>query len=113
MKLMVEGYFRLYENRTFAESNSVNQFNTDYHEENNGTLTFISDHTVDDFFEKRGPEVYEQYETWAEENGLTVQSKKILNSTIEEVMGLKLKPSRKNGVTQRLYKLIEHESASQ
>lgn len=112
MKLMVEGYFRLYENRTFTESNSVNQFNTDYHEENNGTLTFISDHTVDDFFEKRGPEVYEQYETWAEENGLTVQSKKILNSTIEEVMGLKLKPSRKNGVTQRLYKPIKQETDS-
>lgn len=113
MKLMVEGYFRLYENRTFTESNSVNQFNTDYHEENNGTLTFISDHTVDDFFEKRGPEVYEQYETWAEENGLTIQSKKILNTTIEEIMGLKLKPSKKHGVTQRLYQLIEHESVSQ
>lgn len=107
MKLMIDGYFRLYENQTFTESVAVAKFNSDYHEENNGTLTFINDREPENFIGKRSPEVYEQYETWAIENGMNVQSKKVLNTTIEEVMGIKIRPKKINGVTAKVYDYVE------
>ena len=103
MKLMIEGYFRLYNNQTFSESVMVQKYNNDYHEENNGTLTFIRDQSVEDMIGKKSPEIYEEYVIWAEENGLNVQSRKILNATIEEELGLKLKPVKQNGKTERQF----------
>jgi len=103
MRLMIEGYFRLYNNQTFSESVMVQKYNNDYHEENNGTLTFVRDHKVEDFIGIRSPDVYEEYVNWAEENGLNVQSRKILNATIEEELGLKLKPVKHLGKTERQF----------
>ena len=103
LKLVVDAYFRLYSNEHFTESEKVLKFNSDYHEENNGTLTFIDDHKLEDFLGKRGPDVFVEYETWAIENGVNVQSKKILNSTIEEKMRLKILPKKINGKTARVY----------
>lgn len=103
LKLMIEGYFRLYNNQTFTESPMVQKYNNDYHEENNGTLTFIRDQSVEDMIGKKSPEIYEEYVIWAEENGLNVQSRKILNTTIEEELGLKLKPVKHLGKTERQF----------
>lgn len=103
LKLMIEGYFRLYKNQTFTESAVVQKFNNDYHEENNGTLTFIRDRKDIDFVGKKSPFIYEEYENWAKENGITPQSRKILINTIEEELGLKLKPVKQDGKTQRQF----------
>jgi len=110
LKLMIDGYIRLYQSKTFTESRSVNQFNIDYHEENNGTLTFINDHTAEDFLGKRSPEVYEEYTAWAEENGLNVQSRKILNTTIEDEMGIKIKSTRINKAVAKTYEWMPKET---
>lgn len=110
MKLMVDGYYRLYENKTFTSPLIVEAYNNAYHEENNGTLTFIEDHTPEDFIGKRTPEVYEQYEAWADENGITVQSSKILKNTIKEVMMLEPKGTRINKATAKLYDWIPEEA---
>ncbi|SEN21022.1 phage/plasmid primase, P4 family [Paenibacillus sp. OV219] len=87
VKLMVEGYYSLYENAAFTESQKVNDYNAAYHEENNGTLTFIRESKDHEVLGKRPPEVYETYQTWAEENGVNVQSKKILRETFETERG--------------------------
>lgn len=107
MRLMIEGYYRLYGNQTFTDSPMVQKYNKDYHEENNGTETFIRDRSAKDFIGKRTPEIYEEYETWAIENGLNPQSRKILNSTIESEMGLKLKSVKHLGKTERQFHPVE------
>lgn len=105
LKLIFEAYFRLYENSGFTDSNKVTDYNEKYHEENNGTLTFVRDHEPEDFVGKRPPEVYEEYTTWAEENfgEGAVQSKKILKETIQIEMGLVVKDKKVNGRTAKVY----------
>jgi putative DNA primase/helicase len=103
VKLIMDAYFDLYKNAGFTESEKVSEYNHSYHEENNGTLTFIRDHKPEDFIGLRPPLVYEEYETWAEENGVTVQSKKILRETLETEMGLVVKAKLVNGKTAKVY----------
>jgi len=103
MKLIAEGYIRLYENQGFTESEMVKKFNEEYHENNNTVLHYLSDYKKDDFIGLGSPEVYENYEQWAEENGLNVQSKKLFVQSISDVFGLVLKPKTINGKTARLF----------
>uniref|UniRef100_UPI00388DC213 DUF5906 domain-containing protein n=1 Tax=Carnobacterium jeotgali TaxID=545534 RepID=UPI00388DC213 len=108
MRLMIEGYYRLYGNQTFTDSPMVQKYNNDYHEENDGTLIFIRDHQVKDFEGKKSPTVYEEYETWAIENGINPQSRKALNTSIESELGLKIKSvwNKTSKETERTYQLI-------
>ena len=103
LKLIIEGYFRLYENSSFTDSEIVNDFNTSYHEENNTALGYIEELDEDEIIGKRNPELYEPYENWCEENGVTAQSVKQFKTTIEEVFDLQIKPRKINGKTQRVY----------
>jgi putative DNA primase/helicase len=105
VRLMVEAYFSLYDNARFTESEKVNEYNRAYHEENNGCLTFVNDHDATDFEGLRPPEVYDMYEQWATDNGVTVQSKKILRETLEIALGLVVKDKKVNGKTQKVYVL--------
>ena len=43
MKLIVEGYQRIYENKGFTESEIVTRFNERYHEINNNCIEFLQD----------------------------------------------------------------------
>lgn len=103
VKLMVDAYYALYENAGFTESDKVQEYNHQYHEENNGTLIFVRDHKPEDFIGLRPPEVYDQYEIWAEENGITVQSKKILKETLEVELGLIVGVKKVAGKTAKVY----------
>ena len=103
LKLLVEGYMRLYEQGRFTYSEKVEKFNAEYHEENNGTLLFVRDHQPEDFIGRIAKEVYDDYEIWAEENGMTPQSKRLFNDTVESEMGMKPMPRKKNGVSYRLF----------
>lgn len=103
VKIMIDAYYDLYENAGFTESDKVNQYNHEYHEENNGTLIFVRDHKPVDFIGLRPPEVYDQYEIWAEENGVNVQSKKILRETLEIEMGLIVGVKKVAGKTAKVY----------
>lgn len=101
VRLMFEGYFRLYENKKFTFSQKVEDYNKEYHEQNNGCLTFVRDHKIEDFIGLRPPSVYEIYKTWVEENRGEgeAQSKRILKETIQSVMGLKVTTKKINGKT--------------
>jgi putative DNA primase/helicase len=103
LKLIIEGYFRLYDNETFTQCDIVEKFNNEYHEENNGVLMYLADYTKDDLEGKRPPEVYEEYETWANENGMTVHSKKLLTQSIYDRFGLKIGVKKINRKTARVY----------
>lgn len=103
LKLIVDGYQRLYKNERFTESEVVHTFNDEYHEENNSSLLYLGDLTKDDLIGKRSPEVHEEYKMWADENGMTVHSNKLLKNSIYDVFGLSVKAKKINRKTAKVY----------
>jgi putative DNA primase/helicase len=103
MKLIVEAYQRLYENEGFTESPIVKEYNEAYHRINNNCIEFLQDFDATHFRDKRAPESYEEYEIWAEENGLNVHSKKLFQESMKKVHGLEIKKTNKNGKSTRVY----------
>ena len=41
IKLAVDGYFRLYEQKGFTYTSIIDEYNKKYHEENNNTITYL------------------------------------------------------------------------
>lgn len=107
IKLIVEAYFRLYENGEFTQSDIIDEYNKKYHEENDTTIEYVNDLKVEDIIGRRSPDVYSDYETWAEENGLNVQSKRMLRTTLKEILSVDTVPTKINGHTQRVYKEVK------
>lgn len=103
IRLMVEGYMRLYKNEKFTHSEIVAKFNTDYHAENNSVLQYLEDFDKENFVGIRSPEAYEQYEIWAEENGLNVQSRKLFVQSLYDVYGLSLGVRKINKKSARVF----------
>lgn len=108
IKLIVEGYMRLYENQGFTESQVVTDYNEQYHEENNTAIAYVNDLRPDiDIDGKRAPEVYAEYEIWCQENGENLQSAKLFKQTVYDIHGFSIKAKKINGKTQRVYVLGE------
>lgn len=111
LKLIVEAYERLHENKGFTESELVTKFNEDYHMINNNCLEFLDDHSPQHFIGKKAFESYEEYTIWAEENGLNVHGKKLFQESMKKVLGLGIMKKKKNGKSIRGYYEIEEEKA--
>lgn len=107
IKLIVDGYMRLYNNVQFTESASVNKFNQDYHNENDTSGLFLQDFNKKDIEGLRPPEIYEQYESFCEENGVNTMSRKQFQANIKEDFNLIPKPIKKNGKSMRAYMEVE------
>lgn len=107
IKLIVDGYMRLYNNVQFTESASVNKFNQDYHNENDTSGLFLQDFNKEDIEGLRPPEIYEQYESFCEENGVNTMSRKQFQANIKEDFNLIPKPIKKNGKSMRAYMEVE------
>lgn len=103
IKLMVDGYMRLYVNEKFTDSDLVTKFNTEYHAENNSVLQYLQDFEKDAFLDRRSPEAYEEYEIWAEENGLNVQSRKLFVQSLYDVFGLSVGVKKINRKSARVF----------
>lgn len=106
VRLIVEAYFRLYENEAFTNSEVVNQFNAAYHAENNSVLQYLEDYDQDHFIDRRSPECYEEYEIFAEENGLSVQSRKLFVQSVCDVLGLEMGVKKINKKTARVFTAV-------
>lgn len=98
VRLIVGGYERLFQNEGFTHSDLVQEFNDAYHRENNTVLQYLELKDERHFIGKKSPEAHQEYEEWAEENGLIVQSRKIFVRSIQEVFGLVIKPKNKGRV---------------
>ena len=107
IKLIVEAYFELWNREKFSTSKALEEFNRKYHEENNSALEWVEELKTEDIEGRKGPEVYEEYEVWAQENGLNVQSKRQLNTTIKELLKMEPQPRKINGKTARVYMNIK------
>ncbi|MGS5040737.1 phage/plasmid primase, P4 family [Staphylococcus saprophyticus] len=103
IKLIVDGYMRLYNNVQFTESVAVNKFNQDYHNENDTSGLFLQDFKKEDIEGLRPPEIYEQYEAFCDENGVNVMSRKQFQANIKEDFNLVPKAIKKNGKSMRAY----------
>jgi putative DNA primase/helicase len=103
MKLIVDGYMRLYQNEGFTHSPIVAEYNQKYHEMNNNCLEFLQDFDPAHFEGKRAPESYEEYSIWAEENGLNVHSRKLFQDSMQKVLKLEIKKTNRNGKSVRCY----------
>jgi putative DNA primase/helicase len=103
LRLIVEGYFRLYENEKFTDSQLINKFNDDYHAENNSVLQYLEDYKKDYFIGRRSPDAYDEYEIWAQENGLNVQSRKLFVQSLYDVFGLELGVKKLNNKAARVF----------
>lgn len=98
-KLVMEAYFRLYQNREFTESEKVRDYTEYYHMENNSCIEWVR-YVADvdkHILGLRTPETHGIYEIWAEENGMKVQSQKQLKKTIEQELGFYVHDTTING----------------
>lgn len=101
--LFIKGYKRLYSNRNFTSSMSVNNFNENYHKENNPAFLYIEDKTIDDFLHRPVNEVNWDYEVWCNRNDYSC-NKNFLREALSEKWGLNnLGLKRINGIPTRVY----------
>lgn len=103
LRLIVEGYFRLYENEKFTDCELVNKFNDEYHAENNSVLQYLEDYEKEYFIGRRSPDAYDEYEVWANENGLNVQSRKLFVQSMYDVFGLGIGVKKINNKAARVF----------
>lgn len=103
IKLIVDGYKRLYKNGGFTHSQIVEDFNISYHEENNPALMYLQDYTKEDFIRKPIADVYDDYKDWCEANAVNCSTNMIKN-TLEELWQLEVYATRINGKGTRCFR---------
>ncbi|WP_432740911.1 phage/plasmid primase, P4 family [Staphylococcus equorum] len=108
VKLMVEGYMRLYENDKFTVSKKVEDYNAQYHEDNNNLIRFCDEHIAWDFIGLTGPEVTEKYETWCKEvDDSDPLAKKRVKEALRNHYKIDIQLKRTNGKPRKVYATIE------
>jgi putative DNA primase/helicase len=108
IKLIVEAYARLHINEGFTESALVKDFNDKYHAMNNNVTEFLEDYEQDYFLGKRAPEAYDEYQIWAEENGLNVLGKKLFQEMMLKIHNLEIRKTTKNGKSIRAFTKVDN-----
>lgn len=102
VRLMIEGYKRLYVQSKFTESERVNDFNEKYHRENNPALDYIDGMTKEDFEGKPIKDVYDDYEQWCEDNAVNF-NRNMIGDTLQDMFGLTKKQKKINGKNARCF----------
>ena len=114
IKLAVDGYFRLYEQKGFTYTSIIDEYNQEYHRENDNTIMFLETMDRDQIIHKRPPEIQSLYETWCDENGEDPLSKKTLRESIQRKFGLIVKNERiKTGQTSQVIRAYAEPSAEE
>jgi putative DNA primase/helicase len=106
IKLIVEAYYRLHDNKGFTVSDKVQAYTDSYHADS--CEIWVQEKGQDYFLNKRPPAVYSNdsgndYVTWAEDNFGKAQSARILKATIEKIHDLKVQPRKFNGKSSMVY----------
>ena len=102
IRLLVEAYERLYRNGAFTKCEAVEEYNRQYHIENNYMSVFLQ--TVDieqDILNKRGPEVKRLYNEYNDDDTKPYKSKLILEALKDYGIGMGQK--KVNGRNQRVF----------
>lgn len=88
IKLIIEGYQRLYQNKGFTRSELVDNFNAKYHEENNPYLMYLEDVDVDEMIGVPISDGYKACKEWCEDNSVDF-NQKMFRETLQEVHGIR------------------------
>ena len=88
IKLMVEAYKRLYENKGFTDSAAVANFNEEYHRINNNILDFFEGKSKESFIGKGKLEAFREYRDWALFNDEFAQGKERFHEKLLDFYGL-------------------------
>ena len=102
IKLIVDGYKRLYKNGGFTHSQIVEDFNKSYHEENNPALSYLQDYDREHFNNTPVNDIYEEYEAWCKDNAVNYNRNMIRNTIIEK-FEMKVKVVLINGKSTRCF----------
>lgn len=102
IKLIIDGYKRLYKNGGFTHSQIVEDFNKSYHEENNPALSYLQDYDGEHFNNTPVNDIYEEYETWCKDNAVNYNRNMIRNTIIEK-FEMKVKVVLINGKSTRCF----------
>lgn len=104
VKLMVEGYIRLYENGQFTSSPTVEQFNAQYHENNDNTIEYCREAGEAMFIDETLGSIYEAYEVWCNSEKINPLSPKKLKEQLLAQYGLVNDKTRSvNGVKGKFF----------
>lgn len=104
IKLIVDGYKRLYKNGGFTHSQIVEDFNKSYHEENNPALMYLQSYTKDDFIKKPVRDVYDDYKDWCEDNAVNY-SENMIRNTLGELWQMEVYGTTINGKPTKCFRL--------
>ena len=97
IKLIIEGYIRLYEKGEWTESEKVNDYNARYHEHNNQMKLFISEIGADTLVHHTIKEIKDMYNDWNDEDNRPFNNKMFKTAIWEsDQMGFGIK---KTGVS--------------
>lgn len=107
VRLMIEGYMRLYENSKFTESDVVERYNRDYHKENNPYLIYIDGMSITDFIDKPVKDVNQACQEWCDDNDIEFKRNMFTNTLREKykIDGSGVK--RINGTLFKVYQQFE------
>lgn len=94
LRLIVEAYQRLYQQKTYTMCSKIELFNEEYHKENNNTIEFVETLTDEDINYKKPPILYQEYKDWCEDNGLDPLAKKYLRAEIRKQKGYEVRNTR-------------------
>lgn len=106
VKLMIQGYMRLYENSKFTEPDLIKEYNKQYHKENNNLLIYCEGLKPEDFLGLSLKEVYEQYELWCDEESEKPMSKRMMKDTLKKLYGVEATQKKINGVNKRRFDYV-------
>lgn len=101
-KLMVEGYMRLYSGQGFTECEAVNEYNKQYHEDNDNTIEYCRESGEEMFIDQTLGDIYTAYEVWCQSqmyNPLSAKKLKeqllvqfnLMNDKTRSIKGIKAK----------------------
>lgn len=103
IRLMVEGYLRLYANHRFTKSRIVDEFNELYHEENNPVMTYVEDLKPEDLMGIPIVEGYNRCAEWCKDNGIEFNQKMFREALLER-HGVRTDGQKR--ITGKMYKVF-------
>lgn len=106
IKLIVEGYMRLYSEGKFTTSNAIKTFTGEYHNYNNNAIMYCNEviKKIDNIIDKKPKELYDEYELYCDEEGDVAVSFKLFKETIEKTFGVEVNVIKRAGKPTRVYR---------
>lgn len=89
-KLIIEAYFDLYANG-FPKCKIIDTFTESYHDENNNVAQYLKEIPITEFLNNKPKACYDEYASWAEEEGLNPSSKKQFDKALTDKYKLVVK----------------------